>query len=450
MKTGVLTLLLLAVSAARAQGPLTLSQALREAARSSLAAEEAGLARKSAEEATAQARARYRPELDASAGHVNRDHPVELRSPAMTLGPYPVLGDITVPAAAIGVAEASSWRAKVGLDYLIYDFGRRSRALEAARAGETAADAQGRDQVLDQQLAVASRYLALLDLKAQRSVQAQRRRALLDHLRIAQDRLDQGLATRNDLLRTQVALRRVEDAEADLVSTYADGVEGLNRALGRELRAPLELPESLAGTPPMPWDESGARARALARNQGLRALAAKVQALDAQAAADRAEHHPLLVAEAAGAYEQNSFLVHPREYSLTLGLSWKVLDGGARSARARQAAIEAEQARRELVDARRGVEAAAAAAFRAFLQAEREVATAAANVTSSEENWRIVEDQYREGRARTADALDAEEVLADSRSQLASRRYRAFAQQAALLALLDEDLAAFYADLPER
>ena len=74
--------------------------------------------------------------------------------------------------------------------------------------------------------------------------------------------------------------------------------------------------------------------------------------------------------------------------------------------------------------------------------------TAAENVKASEENLRIVEDQYKEGLSRTTDVLDAESVLAESRFSLAERRYRAYTKQAALLAALGEDLPAFYEHAP--
>ena len=65
-------------------------------------------------------------------------------------------------------------------------------------------------------------------------------------------------------------------------------------------------------------------------------------------------------------------------------------------------------------------------------------------MASAEENLRIVQSQYQEGLVRNTDVLDAEAVLADSRSVHAERRYRAYVHQAALLVVLGEDLPAFY------
>ena len=70
------------------------------------------------------------------------------------------------------------------------------------------------------------------------------------------------------------------------------------------------------------------------------------------------------------------------------------------------------------------------------------------NVAASDENLRIIEDQYKEGMVRTTDVLDAESLLAESRFMLAAKRYEAYQKQGALLSLMGEDLPGFYEKIP--
>ena len=427
-----------------AQDLLTLPVALREAEKASLQADSAAFALAAAQDETAQVRSLYLPVLTAAGGHVSLDHTRELRTSAMTLGPFPVLGTVDVPSSTTGVAQASSWQYKVGVQYLLWDFGRRGKMLAAAKAKEEATTASGKADVQKLEAEVTARYMALLDAKARKQVLAQRRTALQDHLKTVRDMLNQGLVARNDYLRTEVALRGVEDADGAVDAAYANALEALNTSLGREPGRAVELPLALGAPPDIPWDEAAIRTRAVEHNASVEALKAKVKALDEATELDRKDSYPAVVAEAAHTYEENRYLVHPHENSLTIGMTWKVLDGGARAAKVRESATAAAQARRELLEARRTVEASAVSALRNFRQSLREAGTAKANVVSSEENLRIVEDQYREGMVRSTDALDAEAVLAESRSALASKQYQAYAQQAALLALLGEDLAGFY------
>ena len=137
------------------------------------------------------------------------------------------------------------------------------------------------------------------------------------------------------------------------------------------------------------------------------ALAQKVKGLEQTTQLRRKDYYPRVVAEAAGSYTQNEYLLYPYVNSFFIGLSMDVFDGGARASRVKQAEAEAEKARRELEEAKRGVSVTVGQSLRDFQEALKQVETARANVTASEENLRIIEDQYKEGLARTTDVLDA-------------------------------------------
>lgn len=444
-------LLLLALPALAGE-PLTLVQALRQAGSASLPAESARLSLAAAREDEARARSPYWPDLQVQGGYRLLDErpglvsqPISLG--AMQLGPF-TTPPVVVPPQVFPTEDRHAWQYRISLQYLVWDFGRRDRALAAARAGVTGTGFQGGAEVRRAQGEAAARYVALLDLEAQRRVLRQRKTALEGHRAAVQALFEHGVVARNDLLRTEVALRRVEDADRALDAAGASAREALNLALGRPAAEPLALPGDLAGPPELPWDEAACRAKAAEANDTVRALAARVRALEQRTSALRRDRLPVVVAEASHTYAQNPYLAHEHENALFLGLSWKVFDGGGRRARADQSEAESARARRELLEARRQAESGAATAFRAYRQALREAETAGTNARAAEENLRIVNDQYAEGLLRTIDVLDAESVLAESRSAQAERRYRAFAQQAALLALLGEDLPAFYERKP--
>jgi len=417
---------------------LGLPQALRLAAEHSQSAEAARASLAGAREETAQVQGLYWPEVQIQGGYWTTDHRPELLSQPMRIGP------LTVPPQVFPTSDSQAWRYRASVQYLLWDFGRRSEALSASRAREEAVARSGGADLLKAQSDVAARYFALLNLKAQKRVLTQRRQALETHLGHAQALFEQGVVARNDLLRTEVALRAVGDAEQALDQACASTLEGLNVAMGLPPGTAQDLPETLAGPPELPWDEVACRARARERNEAVRAARARTRALADQAAYRQRDFLPTLAAEASHSYGQNAFLTHEHETSLFVGLSWKLFDGGIRTARVRQAEAETGRARRDLQEAERQAETAAAAALRAFRQSLREVGTARLNVASAEENLRMVGDQYQEGLVRNTDVLDAESVLAESRSALEDRRYRAYAQQAVLLAVLGEDLPAFF------
>lgn len=420
--------LLLASLPAACQAPLTLPEVLRLVEERSLEADLAKLEGASAREDTSQAQSLYYPQFTLDFSHVNLDH-----------APYFIAGPIVFPS-----GEASFWQYRLAARYVIWDGGRRSAALEGRRTAERAVSLAGGEAVRKAQAEAVARYVALLALKAQAGVVEQRRRALDDHLRTVKDLFENGVVARNDLLRTEVALRSVDDQASSLRSACASALESLNQSLGLDPGTPQVLPEALPPPPPLPWDEASCRSRAAEGNGSVRALSEKVQALEERLRLSRKDYWPRLVAEYAHSYTQNEFLLYPYVHSLFLGVSVDLFDGGVKDSRVRQARIEVERAQRELLEARRGAEVAAAQAMRDFREALKETETARANVDASVENLRILEDQYREGLARTTDVLDAESVLAESRFALAQKHYQAYARQSALIAAMGEDLRRFY------
>jgi outer membrane protein TolC len=441
--------LLLACGALGAQQPLSLSNALHQAGTSSLAADLATLARAQARTGSEEVKATYLPEVQLTGGHLNLDRDPALRSSPFSLGPFPVLGTITVPSMETYLAQKSSWRYDLTASYLVYDFGKRGSALAASREKEAAVDQRGREEVSRAQADVAARYMAVVNIKDRRRVVDQRRQALQDHLKDARSLFDQGVVARNDLLRTEVALRAVDDAARSLDNALVAARESLNVAMGLAPEAPQELPGTLPAPPALPWDEAQVRKRAPEANAGVKALEAKVRAAGGQVDYRKRDFTPNVVAQLGHSYAENRFMAHPDTTSLYVGLSWKLFDGGTRSAKVSQARSEEDSARRELTDARRQAENAAGAAFRGYGEALSEMETAKANVEAALENLRIVSDQYQQAYAKSADVLDAETVLAESRFSLSDRLCRAYAAQARLLAIMGEDLETFYAKSQE-
>jgi outer membrane protein TolC len=441
-KTALLTVLL-ACAALPAQ-VLTLPMALGKAASASVQADLAGQARAAAGSDRDEVRASYLPDIQLQGGHLSLDREVALRTGSYTLG-IPGLGSLAIPSMEQPLAANASWRYQLSASYLVFDFGKRGSALAASRAKEAAVDLRGKDEVSRAQAEVAARYVALVNLMARRKVVDQRRQALRDHLRDARALYEQGVVARNDLLRTEVAQRAVDDSARALDNAMVSARERLDIAMGLAPDTPATVPATLPAPPELAWDEAAVRSRAPEANAGVQALEAKVRAAGSLVDFRKRDYAPDVVAQVAHSYEENPFMVHSDQNSLYLGVTWKLFDGGARSARVSRSRAEESSARRELLEARRQAENAAATAFRDYRQALAELATAKANAAAAQENLRIVTDQYQQAYAKSSDVLDAETVLAESRFGQSDCLCRAYALQAGLLAILGEDLESFYA-----
>lgn len=414
--------------AAAADAPLDVAGVLRLAAAQSRAAVTAAADSSGAAAATRRAEAGWYPAVDFGAQYILRDNPVEVGFGSLTFAQVPRRN-------AQYALEARE---------LVWDGGRRSLAVAAARRGEAAVRAAGAADVQGAQLEALASYLDVLDLTGSAAVLRERLAALRAHLAVASDLLVHGLVARNDVLATEVRVREVEDAAQAVASRRTVAARDLSRLLGREPDEAAMLPDSLPAPPPLPGDREALRAAALADNPSLRAAALRLAVGRTAADLARRAWRPSLYVGASHAWQQNGLLVHPHVNALVAGVSWDVFDGGARGADVRLAEARVIAAARDRLEVERGVAVAVEAAWSAWEQAGREERTARANVAASAENLRIVEDQYRAGLARSGDVLDAEALLAASRYGVVTKHNATYRAQAALLAAAGHDLVAFY------
>lgn len=412
-----------------ADAPLDVADVLRLAAGQSRPAVTAAADSVGAAAATRRAEAAWYPSVGLEAQYIVRDNPVEVGVGALTF------------------AQTPRRNGQYSLDAreLVWDGGRRSLAVTAARRREAAVRAAGSADVQEAQLGALASYLDALDLTGGAAVLQERLAALRAHLGIARDLLAHGIVARNDVLATEVRVREVEDAAQAVASRRAVAVRDLNRQLGRDPDEATTLPDSLPPPPPLPGDRDALLAAATTDNAALRAAALRLAVDRTVADLARRAGRPSLYVGASHAWQQNDILVHPRVNALMAGVSWDIFDGGVRGADVRQADARVVAAARDRLEVERGVAVAVDGAWSAFDQAGREERTARANVAAAAENLRIVEDQYRAGLARSGDVLDAEALLAASRSAVVSKHNATYRAQASLLAAAGRDLIAFYA-----
>ncbi len=316
---------------------------------------------------------------------------------------------------------------------LLYDGGRRSLAVEAATRQAEAVRLGGAAAVQQAQTDAVDAYLAVLELEGSRRVLERRSAALDAHLKVARDLLDQGLVARNDLLETEVSQRRVGDQIQALDDRLAVAKQDLNRRLGNDPAAPLAVPDSLPPAPDLGTDRAALRQSAGDANARLQAAEARHAAGLSALALARKAWFPSFFVGAEHTYLENRYLVHENVNAVMAGVTWNVFDGGSRQADVRQAEARTAASDRDRLETERAVAVALDDAWRRWEQARRELATARTDVAASRENLRIVEDQYREGLARSSDVLDAETLLAGSRYDVVRRHYDIYRAQTALL-----------------
>lgn len=325
---------------------------------------------------------------------------------------------------------------EVTLQYLIFDFGKREARVDSAKAEKFAA---GADVIqVNQALAfrVASAYYQLMTAQ-------ERLQAAQDTLRTAQttqdaaeNRLNNGLATLPDVLNA-----RAETAQAVFDEESADGDEKIARVTLREAvgadpspnividsQRSAPLPESLTMSIEALID------RAMENRPELMAQTLRIRSAEAHIRAARAEYKPQIVLS--GSAAQTSVWPAPDygrlgaasepTWSASLGIRWRIFDGGVR----KNELLIAESTRREAADELTVIHDQTTrevwTAYIAFRTAFRKHDAAVALLESANASYSASLDAYKYGVKNLVDVVTAEKQLAQARLSSVSARSELF------------------------
>jgi outer membrane protein len=334
------------------------------------------------------------------------------------------------------MVEVPEVRPEVTLQYLIFDFGKREAKVDTARKEELAAGAEVIQ--VNQALAfrVASAFYQLVTAQ-------ERLQAAQDILRTAQttqdaaeNRLSNGLATLPDVLNA-----RAETAQAAFDKESADGDEKIARvtltesvgadpspdvAIDSQRSAPL--PEKLTMSIEALID------RAMENRPELMAQTLRIGSAEARMRAARAEYKPYFgLSGSAGQtslwptadYGQLGPASEPT-WSVSLGVRWRIFDGGVRKNELLLAESEHREAQDELTEIHDQTTREVWTAYIAFRTAVRKHDAAVALLDAANSSYSASLDAYKFGVKNLVDVVTAEKQLAQARLSSVSARSELF------------------------
>ena len=318
------------------------------------------------------------------------------------------------------------------VEYLVFDFGGRSGAIDAAKASLLASDFEFNDthrRVIDQ---VASAYYRLLNAQGQRRAAE----ASLENAKAVEDdakaRLDNGLATKPDELEASAARAQ---ADYDLQATVGavDIAHGdLATAIGIDPNTPfnvedvdaLKLPSSIANS----VDEE--LNRSFAQRPDMLQQLARLRAANASIKQAKSAYVPSLSFSGDGglarAYgQQDLFPGHYAQgevWTAELELHWTLFDGARREYRLAQAHADKRAVQAAIDSLRDKIANQVWTAYSNVQTALRQQQAAAALLTASQESYEAAHEAYGYGVRNLLDVVQAQKTLAQARSEDISAR----------------------------
>lgn len=385
-------------TAAAAEIPLALTEAVGIALRSNAALDAAAARESGAWAAQDRAAAERWPQLrlESRLGHVNEV-------------PATVLPGL----ATMALAEKDTWVTSAALQQLVYSGGRVSALV---RQGGHAAEAARAQRLRARQVVAfgAERaFRILLATQEEIDVASRNRAAADDHLRVAGERFSARAAARFDVLRAEVQAEEARQegirADGNLNVARAQLLQALGLAAG-EYRA---LPPG-AAVDARPGIEA-LLAEASALRPDLRGLARQVEAAESGVAAARAERYPTLALAADYQYVTPESTTVFTRWSVGALVSLPLLDGGRAGACRAEAEAVLAQARAALETGRRQVEAEVRQSVARIASAAALVRVAARQLEQAEELSRLADVRFAGGVGTATEVADAKTSLARAR-----------------------------------
>lgn len=420
-----------ALSWAEAPQPLTLAQAIDEALAGNQRLAVAAAAVDEAEAAGRQAAAHKLPRIELSYVYQRTNNPVFVFGNLLRQGNF---SEANFAVDTLNDPDAiNNFTPSVSVVQPIWTGGRISRREEAAELFVEAAglrQARTRQEVVYETVqaysgaVLATRHLAVAE-EALTTAAA--------HVALAESMRDGGLVVDSDVLQARVRASEAREALVRARSSLAVAETALNFVIGRDLTAPVTLPreldETTADEEPLP----ALVQEALAARPDLHATRVREEALGKSVDAEKAELLPEVAIS--GFAESNSdamFGSQSGNWGLTVGATFTVFDGSARSAAVDRTLAQRRQAQEQELLLRRAVALEVTRAYYDVQAAAESIVQAATAVELARENLRIVENRYREGLSTSVELLDAQTQRTMAQTRVVAARRDLMLGRAAL------------------
>ena len=397
---GLLTWSLTAIPGGAAETPATLDlrEALRLAWKANPTLKVSRLEELIAGEEVVRARSGFLPQIKAEASQTILDDPTKM-----------TFGSVSIP-----MTNRNYWSTRVSVDQTIFDFWATPSRYQAAVLGKGATrldTAQTRDNIF---LTVCQGYFRVLRAEKLVTVARQEVVQLKDHLKIARDQFDFGVATYNDILQAEVALA---DAEQRLITANNDVINlrsGLNKVLGLPVAAATVLKEEKELADPA-WELNQATDQALKRRSDLQASQNRIQQGEKVVTQTRAGHFPRIFAQAGHTYQENDLWVHGSQYFAIFAMQWSLFSGLDTRAQVAQARERLTQLKVRHQDLGEQVRLDVQTAHLGLKETADRIRVTEKAVAQGEENLRLNEERYKEQVGTATDVIDAQTLLTKTR-----------------------------------
>ena len=313
------------------------------------------------------------------------------------------------------------------VDYLIFDFGGRSGAIDAAKADLLAADFAFNDTHRQIIFQVTAAYYNLQNQIGQRDAAEASLKNAQAVQEDAEDRLANGLATKPDVLEADAATAQAQYDLQAVIGAEAIARGDLATVLGLPAETQIQV-LNIDNIPPPPDLMQSVDQdidRSFQQRPDLKEQIARFRAAEAGIKEARSAYFPSLAFSGTGGtqrqYGEQDQLppayTRGEVWNVGLELKWTIFDGTRREHQLAQAKAEKAQAQAAIDALRDEISNEVWSAYSNVKTAQRQRQAAEALVASANQSYAAARESYRYGVRNLLDVVSAQKALAQASSE---------------------------------
>lgn len=406
MRIGVAAaVLVLLPGAVRAEGPLSLGEAMARARDGAREVAAAKARREAAVSRARQASAFRLPSLTLSETYVRTSSPVDSFGLKLNREEFSFQDFVTSDPNDPGWSGTAITRAEAMVP--LFTGGELSGRIAQARSAADAATSQAAWAADVAALAAGEAWVMLAQAEEYVALLTKARDTVAAHVALAKSYVEQGMLVRSDLLRAEVELARVEDLLEDAKGKVRVANANLAFRIGVDQGSAWEL-APLPAPGPLEGDASAWVGSAGSARRDLAAARSLLRAGELEERVKKAGFWPKVgVLARWDLHDTNLFGASGSAGTVMAFASINVFAGGADKAAAAAARAEAEAGRQDVARFAEGVSLEVRQAYEEAATARARHATAVKALEAARESERITDERFRSGVVKTIDLLDA-------------------------------------------
>ena len=263
-------------------------------------------------------------------------------------------------------------------------------------------------------------YWNLFKAKKVKEVTDQNVEQIKAHLTNVQNFYEQGLSTRNDLLKVQVQLSESELRQIDAKNAVKLAKINLYNIIGIPLNANSQIPDSIDIKTKDVNDLDDYIEKAMTNRPELKAMQYNIKAGEAGVTLAESNWYPQIYLAGNYYYSKPNQRIFPAEnkfkdtWDVGVSVSVDLWNWGATVDKTDQAEAQLEQAKDSYKIIKDNVVLEVNSNYLNLVQSKDKIAVADESVRQAQENYRVTDETFKKGLALNSDLLDSEVALLQS------------------------------------